>query len=205
MYVARVLYPVNVLGIGNRVGIWTSICKHKCIGCSNPELWESNESQKVSVKDLFNTINQINNYKKIDGFTITGGDPFYQVKDLRKLIDKLLLISDDIIIYTGFTIEELKRENDEDINYILSHITVLIDGRYKQELNDNSFMVGSSNQRKLILNEKYKEVYESYFASNTNQIQNFMFDDGIVSVGIHSKDFDEKVRKEFISKNEKQK
>ena len=45
MYVSRVLYPVNVLGIGNRVGIWTSICKHKCIGCSNPELWEAKESQ----------------------------------------------------------------------------------------------------------------------------------------------------------------
>ena len=66
-------------------------------------------------------------------------------------------------------------------------------------------MVGSNNQRKLIINEKYKEVYESYFANNTNQIQNFMLDDGIVSVGIHSKDFDEKIRKEFINKNEKQK
>ena len=205
MYVARVLYPVNVLGIGNRVGIWTSICKHKCIGCSNPELWESNESQKVSVKDLFNTIRQINDYKKIDGFTITGGDPFYQVKDLRKLIDNLLLISDDIIIYTGFSIEELKSKNDEDINYILNHIAVLIDGRYVEDLNDNSFMVGSSNQRKLILNNKYKQIYENYFANNTNKIQNFVLEDGIVSVGIHSKDFDEKVRKEFINNYEKQK
>ena len=205
MYIARILYPVNVLGIGNRVGIWTSICKHKCKGCSNPELWKSNISQKVSIKEVFNTINQINEFKKIDGFTITGGEPFYQVKELKKLIEALLLISDDIIIYTGFTIEELKSKNDEDINYILDHVAVLIDGRYVEELNDNSFMVGSSNQRKLILNDKYKEIYENYFASNTNQIQNFMLDDGIVSVGIHSKDFDKQIRKEFTNNYEKQK
>ena len=205
MYIARVLFPVNVLGIGNRVGIWTSICKHKCIGCSNPELWEANDSQKVSIEEIFNTINQINDFKKIDGFTITGGDPFYQVKELRKLIEKLLLISDDIIVYTGFSIEELKNKNDEDIEYILNHIAILIDGRYVKELNDNSFMVGSSNQRKIILNNKYKKIYEDYFNNNTNQIQNFMLDDGIVSVGIHSKDFDEKIRKEFINNYEKQK
>lgn len=205
MYIARVLFPVNVLGIGNRVGIWTSICKHKCEGCSNPELWEANDSQKVSIEEIFNTIKQINDFKKIDGFTITGGDPFYQAKELRNLIDKLLLISDDIIIYTGFTIEELINKNDEDINYILNHISILIDGRYEKALNDNSFMVGSNNQRKLILNEKYKEIYENYFANNTNQIQNFILEDGIVSVGIHSNDFDKKIRKEFVSNYEKQK
>ena len=66
-------------------------------------------------------------------------------------------------------------------------------------------MVGSNNQRKLILNEKYKETYENYFANNTNQIQNFILEDGIVSVGIHSNDFDKKIRKEFVSNYEKQK
>ena len=84
MFIARVLYPVKVLGIGNRVGIWTSICNHKCEGCSNPELWVANESQKVSIDELLQTIKQIDEFKKIDGFTITGGDPFYQKEELSK-------------------------------------------------------------------------------------------------------------------------
>ncbi len=202
MFVARVLYPVKVLGIGNRVGIWTSICKHKCDGCSNPELWEANDSQKVSIEELFNTIKQINEFKKIDGFTITGGDPFYQADELNKLIDKLLLISDDIIIYTGFTYQELLDSKNKDIQDILNKISILIDGKYIKELNDNSFMVGSSNQQKIILNKKYQQDYEKYFNENTNQIQNFVLEDGIVSVGIHNKDFDNKIRKEFINKYE---
>ena len=49
------------------------------------------------------------------------------------------------------------------------------------------------------------EIYENYFANNTNQIQNFILEDGIVSVGIHSNDFDKKIRKEFVSNYEKQK
>lgn len=36
MYVARILYPVEVLGPGKRVGIWFSGCPSKCKGCSNP-------------------------------------------------------------------------------------------------------------------------------------------------------------------------
>ena len=43
MYVARILYPVKVLGPGNRIGIWVSGCNHRCKGCSNPELWKQEE------------------------------------------------------------------------------------------------------------------------------------------------------------------
>lgn len=200
MFVARLLYPVNVLGPNNRLGIWLSICHHKCKGCSNPELWKEKADQLISVDELFNTIKQINEYKKIDGFTITGGDPFYQSEELLKLIDKIYTISDDIIIYTGFTIEELKEQKSQFIDDILAKTAVLIDGKYIEELNDNSFMVGSNNQRKLILNKKYEDMYNEYFNSNTNQIQNFVLEDGIVSVGIHQKDFDKNIRKELKKK-----
>ena len=40
MNVARILYPVKVLGPGKRIGIWLCGCDRECFGCSNPELWE---------------------------------------------------------------------------------------------------------------------------------------------------------------------
>lgn len=36
MYVAGILYPVEVFGPGKRIGIWFSGCLSKCKGCSNP-------------------------------------------------------------------------------------------------------------------------------------------------------------------------
>lgn len=50
MYVARILYPVMVLGPGKRIGIWFVGCRHQCKGCSNPELWETAEKYQITLQ-----------------------------------------------------------------------------------------------------------------------------------------------------------
>ena len=114
MYVARILYPVEVLGPGKRIGIWFCGCKHKCKGCSNPELWQKHEKYKIDINDLMILIHQISDTNTVDGFTITGGDPMEQSDKLMELLSKLKHISDDILVYTGYEIEEsviLERKN----------------------------------------------------------------------------------------------
>ena len=182
MYIARILYPVEVLGPGKRIGIWFSGCSHGCVGCSNPELWQQQETHKISIDDILALICQISDANPVDGFTITGGDPMEQSKELSFLLKELKTISDDILVYTGFKIEELTEKQ-------LENISVLIDGKYVEELNDNSLLRGSSNQRIHILEESQKNKYEIYLNTETNKIQNFTTNDGIVSVGIHKPDF----------------
>lgn len=182
MYVARILYPVEVLGPGKRIGIWFCGCKHKCKGCSNPELWQKYEKYKIDINDLMILIHQISGTNTVDGFTITGGDPMEQSDELMELLIKLKHISDDILVYTGYEIEEL-HENQ------LKNISVLIDGKYKEELNNNSILRGSSNQRIHVLDEKQRNKYETYLKTESNKIQNFNTNDGFVSVGIHKPDF----------------
>jgi len=59
-----------------------------------------------------------------------------------------------IFVWTGYTIEELKAENDSSINTILSNINVLIDGRYIEAERDITLPLrGSKNQRIL-----YKDI-----------------------------------------------
>lgn len=182
MYVARVLYPVEVLGPGKRVGIWFCGCPRRCKGCSNPELWEFQERYKTSPETVFEMIKTVSAKHTIDGFTITGGDPFYQPKNLEKLLDMLKLISDDIIVYTGYKRSEL--ESDK-----LENITVLIDGEYIEELNDNSLLRGSSNQEIHILDKTKTNKYNTYFKTESNKVQNFFTSDGVISVGIHRPNF----------------
>lgn len=182
MYVARILYPVEVLGPGKRIGIWFCGCIHKCKGCSNPELWEIQEKYETSLDNIMTLIHGIAKTNDIDGFTITGGDPFLQYEDLCLFTSELSKISDDILVYTGYTLDELKGKK-------LKNISILIDGRYIEELNDNSLLRGSSNQIIHIINEKFREKYESYFNVAINQIQNFSMLDGFISVGIHKPGF----------------
>ena len=99
MYVARVLYPVEVLGPGKRVGIWFCGCPRRCKGCSNPELWEFQNRYLTSPKLVYELVLRIAKDNTIDGFTITGGDPLYQASDLRQLIMLLRTISEDIMVY----------------------------------------------------------------------------------------------------------
>ena len=182
MYIARILYPVEVLGPGKRVGIWFCGCPHRCKGCSNPELWEFQEKYKTTPEIIAGIVNNISRNHKIDGFTITGGDPMYQPGALQDLIRLLLPISEDVLVYTGSIIEELPKE-------YLNGISVLIDGLYVEERNNNCLLRGSDNQRIHILDETIRDKYDLYLANEENRIQNFTTSDGIVSVGIHKPGF----------------
>ena len=182
MYIARILYPVEVLGPGKRIGIWFCGCQHHCKGCSNPELWDFQDRYLTDIKTVVDIVKKIADENRVDGFTISGGDPFFQKDDLKSLLRQLSQINDDIIVYTGYLKEELS-END------LVNITVLIDGKYVEELNDGSILRGSSNQRIYILQDKYKEKYDKYLSTEKNRIQNFTASDGIISVGIHKPKF----------------
>lgn len=182
MYVARVLYPVEVLGPGKRVGIWFNGCPRRCKGCSNPELWDFKERYKTTPEIICELINELSKQHEIDGFTFTGGDPIFQAEDMQKLISFIKKISNDIIVYTGYKKEEIEPQ-------YLKDITLLIDGEYMEELNDNTFLRGSSNQKIHILDESKKKKYECYLENRENQIQNFFTSDGVVSVGIHRPNF----------------
>ena len=189
MNIARILYPVKVLGPGNRVGIWVCGCNKKCPNCSNGELWEQQQKYEITVPNLENAIDNIVSKYEVDGFTITGGEPMNQAKELAELVVYLKTINKDILVYTGYLLEELQKIQSAYINNILASIAVLIDGKYIEELNNNIPLRGSDNQRINILNSQYKNYYENYLEIIHNQIQNFTTIDGVVSVGIHKKDF----------------
>ena len=182
MYIARILYPVEVLGPGKRIGIWFCGCPRRCKGCSNPELWEFQERYQVDLKVIKELIQQICEQNQVDGFTLTGGDPLYQFDEFRRLVDYLSTISEDILVYTGYTLAELQGKR-------LDNVAVLIDSPYIEDRNNGCILRGSDNQQIHILNERLKDKYERYLSTATNQIQNFATADGYVCVGIHNKDF----------------
>lgn len=193
MNVARILYPVKVLGPGNRIGIWLCGCSRGCVGCSNPELWKKQKKYEISVDRLVDIISQLAKEHPVDGFTITGGEPFEQAQDLEMLLRNIKDISKDILVYTGFERSEIEDKIQNSID-ILSHIAVLIDGPYIEENNINVALRGSSNQQIHILNECYRNEYDEYLKEHRNRIQNFTTTDGVVSVGIHKPGFTPHIR-----------
>lgn len=196
MYIARILYPVKVLGPGNRIGIWMAGCKHGCKGCSNPELWEFQDKYQTSLSTVLSLIRKIADNNIVDGFTITGGDPFEQPEDLKALLELVHDISSDILVYTGYDFETIRNMHED----VLSRVSVLIDGKYVESKNTGRCLVGSDNQRIYYLAESVKGKYEEYIAENQNQIQNFTSTDGIISVGIHRPEYQRELNVEVKKK-----
>lgn len=193
MYIARILYPIEVLGPGKRIGIWFCGCPHKCEGCSNPELWEFQERYKTSLNTIKELINKICVDNSVDGFTITGGDPFYQENELVELLEYLKTINEDILVYTGYKKEEILPQS-------LNDIAVLIDGKYIEEQNFGQALIGSANQKIHILKLAYQKKYNDYISTTKNKIQNFTSTDGVISVGIHKPNFNNDFKEAIVNK-----
>ena len=79
--------------------------------------------------------------------TFSGGDPMFQPEGFAELAQAIKENSDkNIWCYTGYTFERLL--NSTRHTRLLQYIDVLVDGRFRQELRDESlYFRGSSNQR----------------------------------------------------------
>lgn len=184
MQIDRLLYPVHSLGPGDRLAIWIRGCKKRCFNCANPELQLFNPNSEVSMTVIKEMISKID--KKIDGITITGGEPFCQAKDLFEIITFMLEITDDILIFTGYSKKEIYDLNNDYAIKCIEKATVVIYGEYVDELNDNHTpLIASSNQVIEFYNPKINNKYINYM-NNGRIIENFYYNDNLISVGIHN-------------------
>ena len=189
MYLSRILSPVQSLGIGNRIAVWTAGCSKCCAECSNPELWSIRSRKNYSPAQISQILHQIAENQSVNGITFTGGDPLEQSQELLLLLALIQDISGDILIYTGYTLEELKQNilSEPDFQKFISLISVLIDGRYIASLNTpQAVLKGSLNQNIYYFRPEYQSAYEAYLQQG-RKIQNFFLGSELISVGIHNR------------------
>lgn len=189
MKIARMLFPVNNLGPGNRVAIWMAGCKRQCVGCANPELQDATGIKDISIDILRSAILQFVKSAgcNVEGFTITGGEPFEQPEALMEIIEMCHEFCNDILVFSGNVRAELAKYEDD----IISNISVLIDGKYIEAQNNGHPLKGSDNQVIHYIDESVREKYQKYFdrMDGKNYIECFPTQDGVVVTGIHKPDF----------------
>lgn len=195
MFIDQILYPVEALGPGKRVGIWLVGCNRACPGCSNPELWSTQNRKSVSVSELMFVIHDVCSKNHVDGFTISGGEPMQQAAELADLVFQLSQICKDILVFTGYTYDEVSR--DSTMAEVLDHIAVLVDGPYLEERNERLVLRGSSNQQILLFEPELEDLYVQYLNQAQSNIQNLHFPDETISIGIHARNFPEAIEQKL--------
>ena len=154
-----------VNGSGIRTSIFFSGCTHYCKGCFNQELWDFNVgkpfTREVYENEIKPTINE-----HIAGISILGGEPL-NPHNIMSLSDLIMWFKEDfpnknIWLWTGYTWEELMDRCDssqeEDLNWILFEINVLVDGKFIEEEKDLTLRwCGSRNQRVIDVQKTLEE------------------------------------------------
>ena len=190
MKIDRLLFPIETLGPGKRLVIWTKGCSKHCYRCANPELWDAENAREISVKELAGIIHNIHSQTPVEGLTFTGGDPLEQAEELLELLTELKDIIPDILVYTGYTYEELKADWPEEmLKRLEQYVSVLIDGPYIDEKNNACPLRGSDNQEIYFFDKNYEAQYRDYLARD-REIQNVYMGNRLISVGIHNRNED---------------
>lgn len=159
-YAELKLYDV-ANGPGIRISLFVSGCTRGCKECFNKEAWDFNYGKPFTNE----VIDDIINYLKpdyVEGLTILGGEPFEHSNQqgLLPLLKKVRETYPDMSIwcFSGYDFEEdiMGRMYKEwpETKEMLSHIDVLVDGRFMVELKDLRLKFkGSSNQRTIMIQD----------------------------------------------------
>ncbi|AMR66164.1 4Fe-4S single cluster domain-containing protein [Aquipseudomonas alcaligenes] len=138
---SRVHFPVTTLGPGRRLGIWFQGCNIRCAGCISADTWGSGH-RRIALPQLLADIQPW--LEEAEGITISGGEPFEQFDALLQLLNELRRRSRaDILVYSGYSLEQLKPRLHE------AHglIDALISDPYQQQQKQTKALRGSDNQR----------------------------------------------------------
>jgi len=193
MQVERLLTGITTLGPKKRLCIWVNGCPRHCKGCVSEKLIPPEPKNEIAITQLLEGIN----FDKVEGVTISGGDPFFQTSELKNL---LLLLREkgvkDILVYTGYTYQELLDRKDADTDTALANIDVLIDGPYQESQNTGKGnLKGSDNQQIYYFTPSLRPIYEEY-RKEERKMTEMIIGNIKLGIGIPDKEYIDKFRKD---------
>ena len=131
-------------GPGLRYVIFTQGCLHHCPGCHNPD---SHAIDGGYIEDTEQCLLEIDQNPLLDGVTLSGGEPFLKATALIHFVQKVKKRHLHVMIYSGYTFEEILELGDEE-KKLLSLCDTLVDGKFILSLKSMELLYkGSSNQR----------------------------------------------------------
>lgn len=146
----NIIHDSVVDGEGLRTVVFFAGCPHRCFGCHNPKSWNICNGTEMTVDEIVKEIAS----NSLTDVTFSGGDPFFQAAEVKKVAKIVKDLKKNLWMYTGYTLEEIQSSQNNDMIELLHYGDVLVDGRFEIEKKDLTLPFrGSSNQRIIRLKE----------------------------------------------------
>ena len=132
-------------GPGYRMAVFVQGCPHGCPGCHNPK---THDPAGGYLADTDAIIAKLGKNPLVRGVTLTGGEPMMQAAALCEIAAAAQAKGMSVWCYTGYTLEALAKERNDDRMRLLELVDVLVDGPYiARERSLDLLYCGSRNQR----------------------------------------------------------
>ena len=144
---SRLHFPVTTLGLGRRAAVWFQGCSLRCPGCVSVDTWATGRAA-TTVDAVMEAMEPW--LAKADGVTISGGEPFEQVRALEELLQHLRAkaqLTSDILVYSGYPWEQIAHQ----VAQWSGLIDVLISDPFVRGAGQTLVWRGSDNQRMHLL------------------------------------------------------
>lgn len=148
-------------GPGRRAALWVQGCDKRCAGCCNPGFLPLIERELTPVASLLAELLKAQQRHALEGLTLLGGEPMLQAQGLAELARGAQAAGLSVMVFSGYTLEELAACRPLGYRELLDATDVLVDGPYERSRPDDSRRwIGSRNQRVHYLSSRYDASIE---------------------------------------------
>jgi anaerobic ribonucleoside-triphosphate reductase activating protein len=172
MQVAQVVPCTEAEGPGKRFAVWFQGCPLRCPGCCNPEFLPFEGGETRALDGVVRLMEQARVEAGIEGISLLGGEPFAHAAAAAALARAARQRDLTVMVYSGYTLDEIRAMPDPAAAELLAVTDVLVDGPYVRELPDTERRwIGSTNQRLHFLTDRYSPDDPCWRQRNTLEIR----------------------------------
>lgn len=144
----------TVNGPGVRAVIWVQGCSLDCPGCWNPDTHDPLRGSRLAVSEVLQWFARVSCANRIEGLTISGGEPMEQAPAVLELLRRLKAAHPDMTagMFSGYA----ERELPESLwPAIRGHLDFAVLGRYNARRRSHHPLVSSTNQLLRLYTPRY--------------------------------------------------
>jgi anaerobic ribonucleoside-triphosphate reductase activating protein len=170
--VAQIVPCTEAEGPGRRFALWLQGCPLRCPGCCNPEMLPFEGGTEIPLADVEAQVRSAVERDAIEGITLLGGEPMAHAEGAGALARHAHRLGLTVMVFSGYTLEEIRGGADPSALELLEHTDILVDGPYLRDRPEpRRRWIGSANQRVHFLSDRARDDDPRWLRPNTLEIR----------------------------------